>query len=702
MIIQRLTAVIALAMLCACVPAENEPVPPSAAKIPHEMTLHGHTRVDNYYWLNQRDNPEVIAYLEAENDYARAVMQDTVALQETLLQEFKSRFPDVDESAPVKYGDFVYYQRQTREQEFPAYYRRPAASESGEELLLDVNELATGHEYFSLSNFSVSPDQQRVAFGIDTVGRRFYTLQILDLSSGEILADKVTNITPNFVWANDSKTIYYVKQHPQTLTYEKVYRHSIGSNNDELIYAEPDQTYTVTVQNSLSRKFVYININSTVSNEVRFLDAANARAQPILIEPRERDHEYYVTDGGDRFYIRTNRDALNFKLMEAPLDQSGMANWQPVIEHREDVLINHVTVFKDYLVLDERANGLTRLAVVDRKSGEYFLVSFDEPAYTAGTAINMEYDSPVLRYSYESMTRPSSVYAYSFVARESVLLKQDEVGAGFDPDNYQAERFFVTARDGAQVPVEIVYRKGMQQNGKNALWLYGYGSYGSVYDPWFSATRLSMLDRGFIFALAHVRGGSEMGQSWYLDGRQLKKKNTFTDFIDVSRYLVDRGYTSPEHLYAEGGSAGGLLMGAVSNMAPELYNGINAGVAFVDVVTTMLDDTIPLTALEWDEWGNPADETFYEYMLSYSPYDQVETRDYPNMLLTAGLHDSQVQYWEPAKWAAKLRELKTDDNMLLLKTDMAAGHSGKAGRLQALRDVAFEYAFFLNLEGITQ
>ena len=700
--IQRFALGIVLVAMVACAPKETGPVAPRAEMIPHEMTIHGDTRIDNYYWLNQRDNPAVIAYLEAENEYTSAVMAHTLPLQEKLFEEFKARIPDVEESAPVKYGDYAYFRRQSRDQDFPVYYRRPADSADGEELLLDANELAQGHDYFSLANFSVSPDQKRIAFGIDIVGRRFYTLHILDLATGEIIADEVTNITPNFVWASDSNTIYYVKQNPQTLTYEKVYRHSIGSADEELIYSEPDKTFTVTLQKSLTEKFIYININSTVSNEVYIVDAGDTKAEPVLVEPRQRDHEYYVTDGGDRFYIRTNKDAINFKLMEAPLDNPGMSAWVPVVEHRDDVLLMGVTAFADYLVLDERANGLTRLNVVERKSGEQFLVAFDEPAYTVETAANMEFASPVLRYAYESLTRPASIYEYSFATGESVLVKQTDVGGNFDPDDYQAERFFVTARDGAQVPVEIVYRKGTQKNGRNPVWQYGYGSYGSVYDPWFSSSRLSMLDRGFIFVLAHIRGGSEMGQSWYFDGRQLTKKNTFTDFIDVGRYLVEAGYTSPEHLYAEGGSAGGLLMGAVSNMAPELYNGINAGVAFVDVITTMLDDSIPLTALEWDEWGNPADETFYEYILSYSPYDQVEAKDYPNMLLTTGLHDSQVQYWEPAKWAAKLRELKTDDNILLLKTDMTAGHGGKAGRLQALKDVAFEYAFFLDLEGITQ
>jgi oligopeptidase B len=700
--INRFALAIVLVAMAACTPEETGPVAPRAEMIPHEMTLHGDTRIDNYYWLNQRDNPAVIAYLTAENEYTSAVMAHTEVLQETLFEEFKSRIPDVEESAPVKYGDYLYYTRQGRDQDYPLYYRRPAESGNAEELLLDANELASGHDYFSLANFSVSPDHKRIAFGIDIVGRRFYTLHILDVESGELMADTIPNVTDNFVWASDSNTIYYVRQNPQTLTYEKVYRHAIGSTDDELIYSEPDETFTVTVQKSLSQKFIYININSTVANEVYFLDAGDTKAQPLLIEPRERDHEYYVTDGGDRFYIRTNKDAFNFKLMEAPLDNPGMSGWVPVIQHRDDVLLMDVTAFADYLVLDERSNGLTRLNIIQRNSGEQFLVGFDEPAYAVKTAVNMEFDSNEMRYSYESFTRPSSVYEYSFKSRASVLVKQAEVSGDFDPANYQSERFFVTARDGAQVPVEIVYRKGMEKNGRNPVWQYGYGSYGSVYDPWFSSSRLSMLDRGFIFVLAHIRGGSEMGQSWYFDGRQLTKKNTFTDFIHGGRYLVEAGYTSPEHLYAEGGSAGGLLMGAVSNMAPELYNGINAGVAFVDVVTTMLDDSIPLTALEWDEWGNPADETFYEYILSYSPYDQVAARDYPNMLLTTGLHDSQVQYWEPAKWAAKLRELKTDDNILLLKTDMAAGHGGKSGRLQALRDVAFEYAFFLDLEGISQ
>ncbi|NCF50406.1 prolyl oligopeptidase family serine peptidase [Gammaproteobacteria bacterium] len=693
---------VALQLLACDGQSSSQLVPPVAAKIPIELTIHGDTRIDNYYWLNQRNNPDVIAYLEEENRYAENVMAQTVPLQEILFVEFKARLPEKEETAPFKFGDYFYYLRQLRDKDYPVYYRRKGSPEGSEQLLLDVNELAKDHAYFSVSGFTISPDNRYAVYGVDTVGRRLYTMQVIDLETGERLADTVENIVPVFAWVNDSKTFYFVRQNLQTLNYERVYRHTLGGTEDELIYSEPDETFSVSVEKSLSRKYVYLNVTSTVSTEVHVLDASDPTATPRLIEPRSPNHEYQVTDGGDRFYIRSNDRAENFKVMEAPLNSPSRENWTPLVEHRSDVLLERVTAFRDYLAIDERANGLTRLTVLDRSTGEQFVVGQAEPAYTVQSSSNYEFDSAALRYRYESFTRPSSVYDFDFESRQSTLIKQTEIAGGFDPDNYAAERFFVTARDGAAIPVEIVYRKGMERNSETPVWQYGYGAYGAVYDPWFSATRLSMLDRGFIFVLTHVRGGSELGRQWYLDGRQLKKKNSFNDFIDVSRYLIDQGYTSREHLYAEGGSAGGLLIGAVANMAPDLYRGINAGLAFVDVVTTMLDDTIPLTALEWDEWGNPSDDKYYAYMLSYSPYDQVRAMNYPNMLLTAGLHDSQVQYWEPAKWAAKLRELKTDENLLILKTDMNAGHSGRIGRLQALRDTAFEYAFFLNLEGILE
>ncbi len=701
--ISGISLLAALFGLVACGQKTEAPQPPTAAKVPYEIVTLGKTRVDDYYWMNQRENPDVIAYLEAENAYTDAVMAHTKPLQDKIFEEMKARLPEEDSSAPYRYGDYLYFRKQARTQDYPIYFRRNVEPDSEDELLLDVNVIAEGHEFFSAAGFKVSPDHKLAAYAVDDVGRRFYTLNIVDLETGEVIDDSVRNITPNFVWADDSQTVYYVRQNPQTLTYEKVYRHNVAAADEELIYTEPDETYTVTVNKDIAGRFIFINSNCTVANEVRYLDASDAKAQPQLIEARIVDDEYYVTDGGDRFFIRTNEDAVNFKVMEAPYATPGREHWTPVVEHRDDVLIEGVTAFKDYLVLDERQNGLTQLAVIDRANAEQFLVGFEEPAYAVASTSNYEFDSPTLRYNYESFTRPSSIYDYEFKRRESRLIKADEVLGGFDSANYQSERIFVTARDGvAQIPVEIVYRKGMKLDGKNPVWQYGYGSYGAIYDPSFSSTRISMLDRGFIFALAHIRGGSEMGRNWYYDGRQLNKKNTFTDFIDVSRYFVEAGYTSPQHLYAEGGSAGGLLMGAVSNMAPELYNGINAGVAFVDVVTTMLDDSIPLTALEWDEWGNPATEKFYDYMVSYSPYDQVAAKDYPNMLLTTGLHDSQVQYWEPAKWAAKLRAMKTDKHILLLKTDMEAGHGGKAGRLQRLREAAFEYAFFFDLEGIKE
>ena len=686
----------------ACSSEESTTLSPSAERRPVTLELHGDSRVDDYYWLRERENPEVISYLEAENAHTEATLEPFGGLQGILFDEMKSRIKQEDQSAPYPLGGYFYYVRYEEGSEYPIYARKKDSLDAPEHIMLDVNELAGDADYFAVRSFSVSPDGTTAAYGVDTSGRRFYDLYFMDIESGELLSDRIDDTTANLRWANDNKTILYGKQHPETLRSYQIYRHTLGADEDSLVYEEPDEENYLYLDKSLSGSFFYLVSEQTVSTEVRYLSADSPEDEAKIFLAREENHEYSVTDGADRFYISTNDDAKNFKLMKAPLDDTSKGAWTEVVGHRDNALLDDLDVFKDYLVVTIVENGLTQLEVIDRVSGETNRVAFDEDVYTAYSSRNAEYDTGLLRYTYESLTTPDSTYDYDMATKEHSLIKEAAVVGDFDRANYQTERRFATARDGTQVPVSIVYRKGMEKNGKNPLLQYAYGSYGSSSDPYFSSNRLSLLDRGFVYVIAHIRGGSEMGREWYFDGRQLNKKNTFTDFIDVSKFLIDEGYTSPEHLYAYGGSAGGLLMGAVLNMAPELYKGVHAAVPFVDVVTTMLDDDIPLTSGEWDEWGDPHEKEFYDYMLSYSPYDNVAKQDYPNILVTTGLHDSQVQYWEPAKWVAKLREYKTDDNMLVLKTDMAAGHGGTTGRFRRLEDTALYYSFFVGLEGIRE
>jgi oligopeptidase B len=686
--------------LAAC--SNDKPTEPSAEKRPVELELHGDVRVDDYYWLRERENPEVIAYLEAENAHMEKVLEPFMDLQKVLYNEMKSRIRQDDESAPYRRGDYFYYYRYVEGQEYPIYARKKGSLDATEEVMLDVNILAGDADYYSVSGFSVSPDDRIAAYGVDTRGRRFYDLHFLDLESGELLPDRIENTTANFDWANDSKTILFSKQHPETLRSYQVFSHSLGDSNDSLVYQEDDETNYLYVTKSQSSAFFYLVSSQTLSTEVRYLSADSPQDDATVFLPREADHEYFVTDGGDRFYVMTNDGAKNFRLVQAPLDDTAKDAWEEVIPHRDDVLLDDIDVFRDYLVARVVENGLTQVEIMDRSSGETKRIDFGEEVYTAYASDNYEFDTDWFRYTYESMTTPESTYDINLQTDETRLIKERAVVGNFDRNNYRTERLFAAARDGTLVPVSIVYRKGMEKDGTNPLFQYAYGSYGSSTSPSFSSDRLSLLDRGFIYAIAHIRGGSEMGREWYYDGRQLNKKNTFTDFIDVSKFLIAEGYTSPDHLYAYGGSAGGLLMGAVMNMAPELYNGVLAAVPFVDVVTTMLDADIPLTSGEWDEWGNPNEKDYYDYMKSYSPYDNVARKDYPNVLVTTGLHDSQVQYWEPAKWVAKLREYRTDDNILALKTDMSAGHSGKTGRFRRIEDTSLYYAFFLGLEGIRE
>ena len=680
--------------------------PPKAKIEPKTLTIHGDTRVDNYYWLNQRDDPAVTDYLDAENAYTEAMMAHTEALQETLFEEIKGRIKQDDQSVPYREGGYFYYTRYEEGHEYPIYARRKGTLEAPEEILLDVNALAEGHEFYSVRGTNASPDHTLLAFAADTVGRRIYTIHVKDLTTGDLLDDAIPQVTGNLAWANDNRTVFYAKQDPQTLRSYQIWKHTLGTDtaDDELVYEESDETYSTYVWTSTSKEYLLIGSFQTLASEFRVLDADDPDGTFEVIQPRERGHEYRVDHLGDHFYIRTNADgATNFKLMQAPVDAPGKAHWTDVIPHRDDVLLEDFQLFDDYLVVEERRGGLVQMRIrpwADPDAEHY--LDFGEPAYLAYIGKNAEPNTDVLRFGYTSMTTPNSVYDYDMATREKTLRKRDEVLGDFDPDRYTTERLHATAEDGTQVPISLVYRTDLfTRDGTNPLLLYGYGSYGYSLDASFSASRLSLLDRGFVYAIAHVRGGEEMGRSWYEDGKLLQKKNTFTDFIACGEHLVAQQYADPERLFAMGGSAGGLLMGAVVNMRPDLFTGVVAAVPFVDVVTTMLDDRIPLTTSEYDEWGNPNDSTYYDYILSYSPYDNVTAQDYPHLLVTTGLHDSQVQYWEPAKWVAKLRTTKTDDHRLLLKTNMEAGHGGASGRYKRYKETAFEYAFLLDLAGVT-
>ena len=677
-------------------------LPPTVEKKPKELEIHGDVRMDNYYWLRERENPDVIAYLEAENAYLETALTETTGLRERLFNEMRARIKEKDASAPYRHGDYFYYRRYEEGLEYPIYCRRKGSMTGDEEILLDVNQLAAGETYFDVSGFRVSPNHRRAGFGVDTVGRRFYTLRFIDLETGEEISERIDDVTPNFEWAGDSETVLYTKQHPETLRWQWIYRQRLDADDPHLVFEETDETFYAFVYKSLSGKFLYLASGSTTFSETRFVPTDAPETTPAVLLVREPEHEYYTTDGGDRFYVWSNEDAENFQLFEVQLDNTARDAWSILVPHREDVLLEDVTAFSGHVVVSGRRDGLPYTEIIDRASGETHVLEFGEDAFETYTGENYVFDSTRFRYEYESMTTPDSVYDYDMVKHERTLVKEQEIPGGFNRSDYQGERLLATARDGTEVPVSLVYRKGAAMDGSSPLLLHGYGAYGASYGATFNSSRLSLLDRGFVVGIAHIRGGSEMGRHWYLNGRQQHKLNTFTDFIDVSKFLIEQQYTSPDRLYAEGASAGGLLMGAVVNMAPELYNGVLAGVPFVDAVTTMLDPDIPLTASEYDEWGDPYVKEEYDYILAYSPYDQVARKDYPNMLVTSGLHDSQVQYWEPTKWVAKLREYKTDDNLLLLKTDMKAGHSGKTGRFQYLEDTAFEYGFLLMLEGIAE
>ena len=673
---------------------------PQATKQPKALTIHDDTRIDNYYWLNERENEEVIAYLNAENDYTKGMMNHLDTFQEKLYKEIIDRLKPDDASVPYKDNGYYYITRYEKGKEYPIYSRKKGTLEAAEEIMLNANELAEGFDYFSVGGRSVSPNNGLLAYGEDTLSRRIYTLRFKNLETGEMLGDQIPGTTGSAVWANDNQTVFYTLKDETTLRSYKVMRHRLGTpvSDDVEVFNEEDPTFLAFAYKTKSEKYIVVGSYATLSQEYQVLDADNPEGAFRMIQPRERGLEYGIAHFGDHFYIRTNLDAQNFRLMKTPEDKTSKENWEEVIPHRSDVLLEDMDIFKDYLVLSERKAGITQLRVLPWEGEEHY-IDFGEDAYLAYTSVNPEFDTKTLRLGYTSMTTPSTTYDYDMEGKTFELLKQQEVVGTFNPDDYESERLMVKARDGVEVPVSMVYKKGFKKDGTEPLLLYAYGSYGSSMEPYFSSVRLSLLDRGFAYAIAHIRGGEEMGRHWYEDGKLLNKKNTFTDFIDVADHLVEAKYTSEDQLFAMGGSAGGLLMGAVVNMRPDLWKGVIAAVPFVDVVTTMLDESIPLTTGEFDEWGNPKDKEYYDYIKSYSPYDNVEAKAYPAMMVTTGLHDSQVQYWEPAKWVAKLRELKTDQNPLLLHTNMEAGHGGASGRYQRYKETAMEYAFLLDLAG---
>ena len=677
---------------------------PKAKILPKKLKKHNEIRIDNYFWLNDRENSEVIDYLNQENAYYEAMTAHTKDFQKELFEEMKGRIKEDDQSVPYLYNGYYYITRFEKGQDYPIYSRKKGSLDAQEEILFDCNELAKGHAFFQLGGLSVSPDNRFASFGVDTVGRRIYTIKIKNLETDVILPDVIENATGGSVWANDNQTLFYTRQDKVTLRADTVFKHKLGTlaTADSLVFEEKDDTFNVSVGKEKSKKYIVIGSESTLTTEYRILPSDTPDGEFKLFQPRVRGLEYSISHFGDSFYVLTNKDkATNFKLMKTPENATEKKHWKEVIAHREDVLLEDIEIFSNYLVVEERSNGLNHIRIMPWSGeGEYYL-PFGSETYNAYTTTNVDFDTDILRYSYQSLATPSSVIDFNMKTKEKEIKKEQAVlGGQFDKNNYVEERVWATAKDGIKVPISMVYRKELKKDGANPLLQYAYGSYGATMEPYFSTTRLTLLDRGFIFAIAHIRGGEDLGRQWYENGKLLQKKNTFTDFIDCSRFLIQEKYTSPAHLYAEGGSAGGLLMGAVINMAPELYHGVIAQVPFVDVVTTMLDDSIPLTTGEYDEWGNPNNKKYYDYMLSYSPYDNVKEQEYPNMYVSTGLHDSQVQYWEPAKWVAKLRTHKKGNTVLYLNTNMDAGHGGASGRFEAIKELAKEYAFLLDLEEI--
>jgi oligopeptidase B len=685
---------------------------PIAKKVPKELTIHGDTRVDDYFWLNQRENKEVIDYLNAENAYTKGVLKPTEKLQNDLYEEMVGRIKKDDASVPFRKNGYWYYTRFEETGEYPIYCRKPGEGkleDAGvEEIVFNVNEMAKDHAYYQLGSYTVSPNNELCIYAEDTVSRRIYNLYLKNLKTGEKLDMEIKGTTGGATWAADNQTIFYTLKDEKTLRSYKIMSYNIRTKKHTERYVEQDDTFNCGVYKSKSQKYIVISSGASITSEYQILLADKPDDAFKLFQLRIRGLEYGITHYQDRWYVVTNWDAINFKLMYTDETETDRNQWKELIAHREDTLLEGVELFANHMVIEERRNGQNHIRIINQTTQDEHYMKFDSETYDCWSSTNPEFNTATLRFGYTSMTTPSSVYDYDMNTMDKVLLKQQEVLGGYDERSYASKRMWATARDGTKVPLSVVYKK--EQSGETRNWeaaplnrptlLYAYGSYGHSLDPYFSSIRLSLLDRGFVYVIAHIRGGEDLGRQWYDDGKLLNKKNTFFDYIDAADYLIAEGITSADKLYAQGGSAGGLLMGAVINYRPELWHGVIAQVPFVDVVTTMLDDTIPLTTGEYDEWGNPNEEEYYHYIKSYSPYDQVEAKEYPNMLITTGLHDSQVQYWEPAKWLAKLRDMKTNDNILVMDCNMETGHSGASGRFEALKETAKDFAFLFMLEGI--
>ena len=693
-------------ILLACTNLNNQKnmsdqiTPPVCQKIPKTLSIHSDERIDNYYWLKERENKDVIDYLNAENTYTDSKLEGTKKIQDSLYTEMRNRIKENDQSVPYFFNGYFYSSKYNKGSEHPIHTRKLSLESNNEEILLDGNKMASGFDYFDLGGFEVSKDNKIIAYSYDTLSRRLYNIQFKNLESGEIYPETIKNSTGSMEWADDNKTVFYTTQDPETLRSNKIFKHILGTEpeTDELVFEEKDETFDCGVYKTKSQKYLMITSSSTLTDEVQYIPANSPNDKPTVIQERTRGLEYKVYHFEDKFYIQTNLEAQNFCLMECDEKNTTTKNWKMVIPNRNETLIEYIEIFKKHILICERTGGLMHFRIINTESNNEHYLEFPEDSYVAYTSANFQFETNKLRFWYNSLVTPGTTFEYDMNSKERVILKQREVIGDFNSGNYTSKRLWATAQDGVKIPISIVHKKGIKLDGNNPLLQSGYGSYGYSMEPNFSSNRLSLLDRGFVYAIAHIRGGEEMGRSWYENGKLLKKKNTFTDFIDCSEFLIKEGYTNNNNLYGAGGSAGGLLMGAVYNMRPDLYHGLIAAVPFVDVITTMLDDEIPLTTSEYDEWGNPNDSIYYKYMLSYSPYDNVEVKDYTNLLVTTGLHDSQVQYWEPAKWVAKLRELKTDNNLVLLKTNMNAGHGGSSGRFEYLKEVALEYAFLLMLE----
>lgn len=708
-----------VSLICSCEQTKKQMnltdqiIPPIAEKIPFKIVEHDTSRTDDYFWMRLTDEQKeaktmdditqkVVSYLKSENDYTEKLMEPFREMREGLYKEIISRIEQKDESVPYTKNGYEYYSIFEEGEDYPKFFRKNKKNHT-EQLLIDGPILAKNKKYFAIGGISVSHHNELMCYGVDTVSRRQYTLYFKNLINNTLLTDQVENTTGNAVWANDGKTVFYTRQDELTLRSNQIYKHVIGTDpsQDVLVYEEKDETFECSVSKSKSGQYLFIESSQTVSTEVRFLNANNIEDDWSIISPRKRGHEYQVFHFEDNFYIISNLNAKNFRLMRTNINETDIENWKEVIPHREETLLESIEIFKDFYVVEERTNGLTKLKVFKWNTSESYFIDFNDPTYSATIGNNPEFDSETFRFGYSSLTTPYSTYDFNMRNRTKELKKQTKViDEHFSSDNYISERLMAPANDGTLIPISLVYKKGLSKNKSNPTLLYGYGSYGISMDPYFSSVRLSLLDRGFVFAIAHIRGGQEMGRDWYEQGKLLNKMNTFTDFINCAEYLINQNFTSTDHLYAQGGSAGGLLMGAVINMRPDLWNGILAGVPFVDVMSTMWDESIPLTTGEFDEWGNPKDKEYYDYMMKYSPYDNVIQQAYPNMLITTGYWDSQVQYWEPAKWIAKLRANKTNENILLMHCDMDAGHGGASGRFKRYEEIALEYAFLFKLEGI--